>query len=232
MFFCFISPQSNLDAHFVTIFFTDCACFVVYWLTGCCCANFLGKKKATAVPPKKKMKKKKKRVSREQNTAHRASTACDKTPRHPSVVGLFPVLAANVMRWQLVASQEAIEDLLSLDGAAAGERAAGSNEIAAVSSSDQGTEPSWPRVFHCDLNEEAELPLLAEPRLGAEQVGGLYAGEEITAVGQQGDWLHVRLYEYEEDEDEGKDGGDHDVSVFFLFFYFLFRSWEVQQRMA
>ena len=67
-------------------------------------------------------------------------------------------------------------------------------------------------MFHCDLNEEAELPLLAEPRLGAEQVGGLYAGEEITAVGQQGDWLHVRLYEYEEDEDADKDG-DHDVSV-------------------
>lgn len=80
------------------------------------------------------------------------------------------------------------------------ERGAGSGDIAA-SSSNQGTEPGWPRVFHCDLNEQAELPLLAEPRLGAEQVGGLYAGEEITAVGQQGDWLHVRLYEEDEDED-------------------------------
>ncbi len=103
-----------------------------------------------------------------------------------------------------------MEDLLSLDGAA--ERAAGSSEIAVVSSSDQGTEPGWPRVFHCDLNEDAELPLLAEPRLGAEQVGGLYAGEEVTAVGQHGDWLHVRLYEYEEDE-EGEKDDDEDVSV-------------------
>lgn len=88
---------------------------------------------------------------------------------------------------------------------------AGSSEIA-VSSSDQGTEPGWPRIFHCDLNEEAELPLLAEPRLGAGQVGGLYAGEEITAVGQQGDWLHVRLYEYEEDEEDEDKDDDHDVS--------------------
>lgn len=109
----------------------------------------------------------------------------------------------------MLASGEAMEDLLSLEGAA--ERAAGSSEIAVVSSSDQGTEPGWPRVFHCDLNEDAELPLLAEPRLGAEQVGGLYAGEEVTAVGQYGDWLHVRLYEYEEDGEEDKDD-DEDVS--------------------
>lgn len=37
-------------------------------------------------------------------------------------------------------------------------------------SSHHGTEASWPRVFHCDLGEEGELPLLAQPRLGAEQV--------------------------------------------------------------
>lgn len=112
-----------------------------------------------------------------------------------------------------LASREAIDDLLSLDGGAA-ERAAGSSEMAAVvvSSSDQGTEPGWPRVFHCDLNEDAELPLLAEPSLGSEQVGGLYAGEEVTAVGQQGDWLHVRLYEYEEEDEEGDKDDDEDVS--------------------
>ncbi|CAM9628795.1 unnamed protein product, partial [Ectocarpus sp. 13 AM-2016] len=103
-----------------------------------------------------------------------------------------------------LASRVTIETLMALDDS---ERGAGSGEIAA-SSSNQGTEPGWPRVFHCDLNEQAELPLLAEPRLGAEQVGGLYAGEEITAVGQQGDWLHVRLYE--EDEDEDNDDGDED----------------------
>lgn len=49
------------------------------------------------------------------------------------------------------------------------ERVASSSEVA-VASSDQGAEPSWPRIFHCDLSEEADLPLLAEPRLGAEQV--------------------------------------------------------------
>lgn len=52
------------------------------------------------------------------------------------------------------------------------EHAASSSEVA-VASSDQGAEPSWPRIFHCDLSEEAELPLLAEPRPGAEQVDKL-----------------------------------------------------------
>lgn len=147
----------------------------------------------------------------------------------PFAPGAVPCLAVPCWRSQLVASPEAIGNLLSLDGA--GERAAGSSEIA-VSSSDQGTEPIWPRVFHCDLNEQAELPLLAEPRLGAEQVGGLYAGEEITAVGQQGDWLHVRLYEYEEDEDEDKDddvsgrssrgvSGSARLPLFFFLLFFL-----------
>lgn len=129
--------------------------------------------------------------------------------RTPEPIFSDPNHACLLLTPQL-GSREAIENLLSLDGAA--ERAAGSSEIA-VSSSDQGTEPGWPRIFHCDLNEEAELPLLAEPRLGAGQVGGLYAGEEITAVGQQGDWLHVRLYEYEEDEEDDEDKeDDHDVS--------------------
>lgn len=41
------------------------------------------------------------------------------------------------------------------------------------------------------------------------QVGGLYAGEEVTAVGQHGDWLHVRLYEFDDDEEEDED--KHDV---------------------
>lgn len=127
-----------------------------------------------------------------------------------------------------LASREAIENLLSLDGAA--QRAAGSSEIA-VSSSDQGTEPGWPRVFHCDLNEEAELPLLAEPRLGAGQVGGLYAGEEITAVGQQGDWLHVRLYEYEEDEEDDDKDDDHDVSPLpEMFGIIIHGSWQLIHR--
>lgn len=44
------------------------------------------------------------------------------------------------------------------------------------------------------------------------QVGGLYAGEEVTAVGQQGAWLHVRLYEFDEDEEEDKED-DQDVRV-------------------
>ena len=52
--------------------------------------------------------------------------------------------------------------------------AADSGEV--VVSSDQGPEPSWPQVFHCDLSEEAELPLLAEPRLGAEQVEDFFGG--------------------------------------------------------
>lgn len=43
------------------------------------------------------------------------------------------------------------------------------------------------------------------------QVGGLYAGEEVTAVGQQGAWLHVRLYEFDEDEEDKED--DQDVRV-------------------
>lgn len=45
------------------------------------------------------------------------------------------------------------------------------------------------------------------------QVGGLYAGEEVTAVGQHGDWLHVRLYEFDEEEEEEDEDkhGDHDV---------------------
>lgn len=46
-----------------------------------------------------------------------------------------------------------------------GERADATRVVVSTSA-----EPSWPRVFHCDLSEEAELPLLAEPRLGAEQV--------------------------------------------------------------
>lgn len=34
----------------------------------------------------------------------------------------------------------------------------------------------------------------------------MYAGEEVTAVGQHGDWLHVRLYEFDEDNvEEDKD---------------------------
>lgn len=47
----------------------------------------------------------------------------------------------------------------------------------------------------------------------AVQVGGLYAGEEVTAVGQHGDWLHVRLYEFDEEEEEEDEDkhGDHDV---------------------
>lgn len=123
---------------------------------------------------------------------------------------------------QLLAGGEiAIEDLL-LDGGGGGgaaETATGSSGEIAASTSDRGgggagAEPGWPRVFHCDLNEDVELPLLAEPRLGAEQVGGLYAGEEVTAVGQQGDWLHVRLYEYDEEEDyEEKDDQDDVSSV-------------------
>ena len=47
-------------------------------------------------------------------------------------------------------------------------------------------------------------------------MGGLYAGEEVTAVGKQGDWLHLRLYELdeEEEEDEEEDGDeDHNVRV-------------------
>lgn len=46
-------------------------------------------------------------------------------------------------------------------------------------------------------------------------MGSLYAGEEVTAVGQQGDWLHLRLYEFddeEEDEDEDRDD-DNDVRL-------------------
>lgn len=48
------------------------------------------------------------------------------------------------------------------------------------------------------------------PRSCTLQVGGLYAGEEVTAVGQQGAWLHVRLYEFDEDEEDKDD--DNDVS--------------------
>lgn len=59
------------------------------------------------------------------------------------------------------------ESLLNFDEA---ERATGSRQVT-IPLPHQGTEPGWPRVFHCDLNEEVELPLLAEPRLGAEQVG-------------------------------------------------------------
>lgn len=59
------------------------------------------------------------------------------------------------------------ESLLTLDGVG---REAGSGEVA-VSSFNQGMEPGWPRIFHCGLSEEVELPLLAEPRLSAEQVG-------------------------------------------------------------
>lgn len=58
------------------------------------------------------------------------------------------------------------------------ERVASSSEVA-VASSDQGAEPSWPRVFHCDLSEEADVPLLAEPRPGAEQVDELIYPEGV-----------------------------------------------------
>eukprot|EP00904_Undaria_pinnatifida_P001675 jgi/Undpi1/11508/HiC_scaffold_30.g13805.m1 len=97
------------------------------------------------------------------------------------------------------------ESLLTLDRVG---REAVSGEVA-VPSFNQGMEPGWPRIFHCGLSEEVELPLLAEPRLSAEQVGGLYAGEEVTAVGQHGDWLHVRLYEFDDDEEEDEDKHDH-----------------------
>lgn len=48
--------------------------------------------------------------------------------------------------------------------------------------------------------------------LSQTQVGSLYAGEEVSAVGQQGDWLHVRLYEFDDDDEEKDD--DRDVSPF------------------
>ena len=59
------------------------------------------------------------------------------------------------------------ESLLTLDRVG---REAVSGEVA-VPSFNQGMEPGWPRIFHCGLSEEVELPLLAEPRLSAEQVG-------------------------------------------------------------
>lgn len=77
------------------------------------------------------------------------------------------------------------ESLLIFNGV---ERPAGSGDTG-TSSSDQGMETGWPRIFHCDLGEEAELPLLAEPRLGAEQVctRGILSGFSPNAVDMIGE---------------------------------------------
>ncbi|CAM9245609.1 unnamed protein product, partial [Choristocarpus tenellus] len=42
------------------------------------------------------------------------------------------------------------------------------------------------------------------------QVGALYAGEEVTAVGGEGEWLHLRLYEFDEELNDEEDNDDHD----------------------
>ncbi|CAM9487551.1 unnamed protein product [Chrysoparadoxa australica] len=64
--------------------------------------------------------------------------------------------------------------------------------------SDSGA--SWPRVFHYDPHSTAFLNLRARPSLSAERVGAIFASEEVMAVGQCGEWLHIRY--------AGLDGSD------------------------
>jgi UBA/TS-N domain len=82
---------------------------------------------------------------------------------------------------------------------------------AAVEAVDEG---SWPRVFHYDPTSTAPLNLRAEPSTASEQVGTLFACEEITAVAQLGEWLQVQLSDYEGEYmyDEDEDSADEQVS--------------------
>lgn len=77
-------------------------------------------------------------------------------------------LHPSLKRWQRNAEPES---LLIFDGA---------EQIAAAAASGQIAVHGWPRVFHCDLSEVAELPLLAEPRFEAEQVRMPYRSSPAT----------------------------------------------------
>jgi trimeric autotransporter adhesin len=85
---------------------------------------------------------------------------------------------------------------------------------AAAAAGEAVDEGSWPRVFHYDPTSTAPLNLRAEPSTESEQVGTLFACEEITAVAQLGEWLQVQLSDYEGEYmyDEDEDSADEQVS--------------------
>jgi hypothetical protein len=51
----------------------------------------------------------------------------------------------------------------------------------------------WPCTFQCSSCDGSYVNLHADPRLDADCVGTLFAGENVLALGSCGDWLHVRL---------------------------------------
>lgn len=49
----------------------------------------------------------------------------------------------------------------------------------------------WPRIFHCDPSCGAYLSLHVAPTSDSDRVGTVFAGDELWAVGEKGNWIQV-----------------------------------------